>query len=61
MKIFRTYKNNRAIELIMAICNSEKLDVSVKYETNAIGDDMIIVKGDREEVETLEQIFNMVF
>ena len=45
----------------MAICNSEKLDVSVKYETNAIGDDMIIVKGDREEVETLEQIFNMVF
>ena len=61
MKEFRTYKNNRAIELIMAICNSEKLDVQVGYEANALGDDMIIVKGDKEEVETLEQIFNMVY
>ena len=61
MMIFRTYKNNRAIELVMAICNSEKLNVSVAYKTDALGDDVIIVKGEREEVETLKQIFEMVY
>ena len=61
MKEFTTYRTTRAIELIIAICNSEKLDVQTRYETNALGDDVIIVKGDKEEIETLKQIFNMVY
>ena len=62
MKKFTTYYNDRARKLIDQIEESEGLETIDYYiENNAIGDTMITVTGDKEEVTTLEQIFKMVF
>lgn len=61
MKEFTTNRNSKAIELINVICREERLDIQIRFETTAIGDDVIIAKGEKEEIEVLEQIFKMVY
>lgn len=59
---FSTYYCDKARKLIDKIEEAEDLRTIDYYiENNALGDTMITVTGDREEIEVLEQIFNMVF
>lgn len=62
MKKFRTHYSDRARKLIDQIEASEGLETIDYYiENNAIGDTMITVTGETEEITTLEHIFKMVF
>lgn len=57
---FRTYLTSRNLKDIKNIIKAEDLDVSVKTFTDSLGDDIIEVKGDRDQIEVLRQIFNMI-
>lgn len=57
---FRTYANSRSIKMINDIVKAEDLNVKISIKENAIGDTMIIVNGDKEEVEILREVYNMV-
>ena len=61
MKTFTTYKNTKAAKLIAQIIATEDLEVKVFFKTNAIGDDVIEVKGTKEDIDTLAEIFEMVY
>ena len=61
MKIFRPYHTNKAAKLIAQIIANEDLNVKVFFKTNALGDDIIEVKGENEEIDTLVEIFEMVY
>jgi hypothetical protein len=60
MKTFRTYFNSKAAKTIANIIKTEELGVNVSYKTSTLGDDLIVVTGDKEEVEILKDIFEMV-
>ena len=62
MKKFTTYYTDRARKLIDKIEQAEGLETIDYYiENNALGDTVITVTGEAEEITTLEQIFKMVF
>lgn len=58
---FRTYYNGRSIKIIEDIIRAEDLDAEVKIYTDALGDTIIEVTGDKETIETVKDIFNCVF
>ena len=61
MMKFTTYYTDKARKTIDAIEKSEGLEtIDYFIENNAIGDTVITVTGDKEEVQTLKEIFNMV-
>lgn len=51
-------KNNE--ELVNKIIKNEYLDVKVSKKVNSLGDNVMIISGDNEEIETLEDVYNMV-
>ena len=61
MKHYRFYNEARAIDLMKKIIKTEQLTVSVKYMTTALGDDVVDIYGEKEEVKDFEQIFEMVY
>ena len=60
MKEFRVAKNYKSVNLIANIIVSEDLDLMVKYEVTALGDSMVVVYGNNEDIDTLEAVYNMV-
>lgn len=59
---FRTLYTDRARKLIDKIERTEELEtIDYVIENDAIGDTVIIVSGDKEEVQTLKAIFEMVY
>lgn len=58
---FRTYFNSRSMRTVSNIIKAEDLHVSVRTFVDALGDDIIEVKGQREEIKVLKQIFTMVY
>ena len=59
---FRTLYTDRARKLIDKIEEMEGLEtIDYTIMNDAIGDTVIIVSGDKEEVQTLKQIFTMVY
>lgn len=59
---FRTLYTDRARKLIDKIEVSEGLEtIDYCIENNAIGDTVITVTGDKEEIQILKQIFTMVY
>lgn len=59
---FTTYYTDRARKLIDQIEKNEELEtIDYVIENNALGDTIITVTGDKEEVKTLKEIFNMVY
>lgn len=61
-KEFRTYYNSKAMELIEKIEKAEGLEtLDINLERTALGDTLIVVSGETEEVKDLEQIFEMVY
>ena len=59
---FRTLYTDKARKLIDKIERAEELETIDYYiENDAIGDTVITVSGDKEEVQTLKQIFTMVY
>lgn len=59
MKITVLY-SSRSEKLINDIIKTENLSVVVERSENAIGDSIINVKGEKEEVQTLLEIYKMV-
>ena len=54
-------QSRKSIELVNSIIESEDLEVTVTYDvTTALGDTVIVIKGEAEEVNTLNEIYNMV-
>lgn len=60
MMKFTTCKNSRSEKIINDIIKTEDLEVKVRYFVNGLGDSMIEVKGEREDIETLRRIYLMV-
>lgn len=60
MKYFRTYNNSKAKRIVNDIIKTEQLEVEVSCYVDAIGDDIIEVYGENEEIDTLQGIFEMV-
>lgn len=59
---FRTLYTDRARKLIDKIERMEELEtIDYVIENDALGDTVIIVSGDKEEVQTLKSIFEMVY
>lgn len=62
MMKFNTYYTSRAKKLIDQIKRNEELEtISYTIKNTALGDTVIAVSGDREDVKTLKEIFNMVY
>ena len=60
MMTFRTYRNSRSETIIGEIIKNENLDVNLETCVDALGDDIIEAHGDREDIEILKQVYNMV-
>ena len=60
MMKFTALDNSKTQELISSIIKNENLSVVIEKSENALGDSTIEIKGEREDVETLKQIYNMV-
>ena len=60
MMTFRTYYNSRSIRLVKTIIKNEDLHVILNVFTDALGDDIIEVKGKREDIKTLKAIYETV-
>lgn len=60
MRTFRTYMNNKAMNMIKNVIRAEDLDVAITVENNAIGDTMIVAVGDKEDIETLAIVYEMI-
>ena len=60
MKELRIYKNSKSVKLVKDIIRNEDLDVKVSYIVDAIGDSMIVIRGEVEEIEILEDVYSMV-
>lgn len=58
---FRAYYNGRSIKIIEDIIRAEDLDAEVKIYTDALGDTIIEVTGDKETIKTVKDIFNCVY
>lgn len=55
------YMNSKAMDLITSIIENEDLrTIKICTKDTALGDTIIIVKGDEEELEVLADIYNMV-
>lgn len=61
MKEYRIDYNSRAIEIMDKIIENEDLSVAVESEESALGDDVVVIFGAKEEVEIFKQIFEMVY
>ena len=62
MKKFRTYYSDRARKLIDKIEETEGLEtIDYVIANNAVGDTIITVSGDKEEITLLEQLFKLAF
>ena len=61
MKEIRVFKNSKSVKLINDIVKTESLVVKVSYKTDALGDDVIVIEGETEEVNVLESIYKMVY
>lgn len=55
------YNNSRAKRITQQIIASEDLDLTVTEVTDALGDDMIELMGDKESIETFQDVFRMVY
>ena len=53
--------NSRAKRITQQIIASEDLDLTVTEVTDALGDDMIELMGDKESIETFQDVFRMVY
>lgn len=60
MKRIIDLANSKTVEVVMSIVRSEDLDVSLSFETNAIGDTVIVASGSRDDVSLLCEIYDMV-
>ena len=60
MKELRIYKNSKSVKLVKDIIRNEDLDVKVSYIVDAIGDSMIVIRGEVEEIEILEDVYSIV-
>lgn len=58
---FRTIVTTRAIKTIENIIKSEDLDVTTRFYQDALGDSIIEIKGDKESIATLRDIFRCVY
>lgn len=55
------YMNGKAMDLITSIIENEDLRaIKICTENTALGDTVIIVKGDEEELKVLADVYNMV-
>lgn len=61
MKEYRIDYNSRAIEIMDKIIENEDLSVAVESKESALGDDVVVIFGAKEEVEIFKQIFEMVY
>lgn len=60
-KITRFYYSNKALDLIRKIIKSENLkDLKFEIKDTTLGDTVIEVSGETEDVIILEQIYEMV-
>jgi len=57
---FRTYYNSKTIVNTERIIDAEELNLKVTIKDDALGDTIIEVKGDKEEVKIFKQIFEMI-
>lgn len=58
---FRAIATTRAITTIESIIRSEDLDTTTRFYQDALGDSIIEVKGDKESIATLRDIFRCVY
>lgn len=57
---FRTYYNSKSAYLVDTIIRVEDLGVTWKVEVDALGDSVIVAAGPREDIQTLQSIFDTV-
>ena len=56
----RINKNSKSVKLVKDIIATEELELNVNYTVDALGDSIILIEGDKEEVRTLKEIYEMV-
>lgn len=54
------YTNYTKLDLVLKIIKSEDLDVTCQIVTTTLGDDIVVCGGEKEEIECLIDVFNMV-
>ena len=59
-KEWRVYKNSKSVKLVNAIIEAEELEVKVSYTVDMLGDSVIVIKGSTEEVNVLNEVYEMV-
>lgn len=55
------FLNSRALDLVNTIIETEDLEVSVKIKDTSLGDSVIEVNGETEEIDVLTDVYNMVY
>lgn len=53
--------NSRAKRITQQIIASEDLDLTMTEVTDALGDDLIELMGDKESIEIFQDVFRMVY
>ena len=61
MRTLRIHKNSKSLELVEGIIEMEDMDVTIEFITDALGDSMMVISGDKEEIDILEDLFYMVY
>lgn len=57
---FKTYYNSKSVELVRTIATTEDLQISYKLTSDALGDAVLEVTGNKEDIRILKEIYNTV-
>ena len=54
------YTDYTKLNLVLKIIKSEDLDVTCSIVTTTLGDDIVLCEGEKEEINCLIEVFDMV-
>ena len=57
---FCTEFSNKALKLVKSIIKTEALNLGLQIKENALGDTMIEVTGNTNEIIAIREVYNMV-
>lgn len=58
--VFSTVCTSKSVSILSSIIKTEELDVTCKLFVDALGDSIIKVIGEAEDIKILKEIFEMV-